>query len=89
MKLIEEMVITELADDFIAVPTGDAAEKFHGVIRLNSTGADIVRGLQEGLSVDEIAEKLVADYDGVDLDTARKCTLEMIEKLRDAGVVTD
>ena len=88
MKLIDTFVITEVANDFVAIPTGAAADMFHGILRLNATGADIVRGLQEGLTVEEIAQKLVEDYDGVDLPSAKKCTEDMIEKLRAAGLVT-
>ena len=89
MKLLDYIFVTKLGNEFVAVPTGAAAAVFHGVIRLNVTGKDIFQGLIDGLSVEEIAAKLVEDYDGVDLATAKKCTEDMIEKLRGAGLVTD
>ena len=89
MKLTYDMIITEIGDDYAAVPTGAAADAFHGIIRLNETGRDIWNGIAEGLSEEEIAERLVELYDGVDKDTARACTEETVKKLRAAGFVTD
>ena len=49
MKLIKTIVLTEVAGDYIAVPVGEATNRFNGVVRLNKTGRDIVQGLIDGL----------------------------------------
>ncbi len=89
MKLIKTIVLTEVAGDYIAVPVGEATNRFNGVVRLNKTGRDIVQGLIDGLELREIAEKLVADYDGVDFDTAWKAAQGVADKLRAEGLLTD
>ena len=48
MKLIEGLVVMETAGETIAVPTGAAAERFHGVVRLNETAAVLVLVLTKG-----------------------------------------
>ena len=87
MKLIGEMTVTEVAGEYIAVPVGEAAEKFRGIVRLNGTALDIWRGLEQGRSEDEIAQTLVDTYEGVDLAKAKENTHAMIEKLLKGGIL--
>ena len=87
MKLIGEMTVTEVAGEYIAVPVGEAAAKFRGIVRLNGTALDIWRGLEQGRSEDEIAQTLVDTYEGVDLAKAKENTHAMIEKLLKGGIL--
>ena len=89
MKVKDGFVLTEVGDDIVAVPTGDAGEEFHGIIRLNDTAAFIWRGVSEGLTAEQIAERMCSEYDGVDIDTALDCTRTMIEKLKSDGIMED
>ena len=41
MKIKEGFVLRQVADQWMAVPIGSMAEKVHGLIALNETGADI------------------------------------------------
>ena len=72
MKLIGSYLITEVDGEQFAVPVGAAAEKVHGLIRLNDTGRDILQGLMDGKSEEEIAAGLHETYADVDslLDAA-------------------
>lgn len=47
MKIKENFVMQELADEYIVIPVGEAADKLHGVIRLNTSGAFIWKMLSE------------------------------------------
>ena len=47
MKLRYEMMIMDMGDEFAAVPVGDDAEKFHGMLKLNKESADILEQLRE------------------------------------------
>lgn len=87
MKLKKEITITEIADEFVAVPLGEAAEAFKGVIRLNKTGKEIMEGLIEGKSEDLIVESLLQKYEGVDAESAFKYVGEITAKLEDAGLL--
>jgi len=82
-------VLTQVGDEFAAVPTGAAAAKFRGIIRLNETAADIYRGIEAGKSVREIAEALVEKYDGVDIEAAEKSACTVIGELKSTGLAQD
>ena len=86
MKIKQGMVLCEVAGSFVAVPTGEALSDFSGVVHLNKTGRDIWNGVANGLSAEEIAAKLVEDYDGVTFEEAKKCTDEIIAKLLSEGL---
>ena len=88
MKLIDGMILTKLDDDFVAVSSGEA-ERFHGIVKLNKTGADIWNLIEEGLDESAIAAKLVEKYDGVDYDNALKNTKYVIDVLKDKGILID
>ena len=81
MKIMEGLVLTEVADDYVVVPMGKAAEKLHGIIRMNKTGRDIWRGIAEGRSVEEIADALLDRYDGVTKEEALSAVRENVDKL--------
>ena len=89
MKLNEQYLKTELGDSAVLVPIDEAAMKFRGIIRLNSTAKDIWEGISAGLTEEQIAEKLVEDYDGVTLEKAKQEVKELFEKLREADVLRD
>ena len=87
MKLLGKMTVTEVAGEYIAVPLGEATEKFKGIVRLNGTGLDIWHALEEGKSEDEIARLLAEKYEGVELSKTKADTHAMIEKLTEAGIL--
>lgn len=53
----------ELDGCIIAVPVGELASKYHGVIKLNDTGAAILEMLKEEISETEIINALIKRYD--------------------------
>lgn len=63
MKIRSGFILREVLGSPMVVATGDAARHFHGMIRLNETGGFIWRGLQDGLTEAQIAEKLAETYD--------------------------
>ena len=63
MKIKETFVMQELADDYIVVPVGEAADRLHGVIRLNKSGAYIWKLLSERqLTEAELTEEICAAF---------------------------
>ncbi len=53
MKVKKELVFQTLGDEIVIVPVGEAAEALHGVLRVNRTGADIIRYLADGMDEDD------------------------------------
>ena len=87
MTFKKHFVLTDLGDEIIAVPMDTGEDDFRGIVRLNETGADIFRGIQAGLSEDEIAAQLVEMYDGLGPDRARTDVRALAEKFREAGLL--
>ena len=64
MKLKYEFETTELADEIIAVPVGDNARDFSGVLNLNDSAAAILKLLQKDTTVEQIVSALLEEYEG-------------------------
>jgi hypothetical protein len=74
MKLKGEFVLREIMGEVIAIPVGDAALGFNGMICLNPVGNEIWKGLQADQTREEILEAIVEAFEvsrqeaGEDLD---------------------
>ena len=64
MKLKYEFETTELGDEIIAVPVGDNARDFSGVLNLNASAAAILKLLGEDTTVDKIVASLMEEFEG-------------------------
>lgn len=62
MKLTMDFEILDLADEMIAVPVGDNADGFHGVLKLNEEAAAIIRLLGQETTAEQIADELLKEY---------------------------
>ena len=89
MKLKNTYVLTEIGNDTVAVPVSESAESSRRVIRLNKTAAEIWRGIEQEKSFEEIAAGLVEKYDGVDQASAMEHIKNTVNKLIEAGIVTE
>ena len=86
MRLKIKCVLAELNGEYVAVPL-KGEESFHGVIRLNDTGATIIRGLQDGMTEQQIAEKLTKEYEGVDYEHALESVSKAMQLLQDNNLL--
>ena len=66
------------------IATGEASRDFHGMIKLNVTGKLVWQGVAEGLTAEEIARRLSAEY-SVGEDKAIADVNCMIERMEKAG----
>lgn len=88
MKINDGMVLTQLGNGYVAVSSGEMTG-FRGIVKLNKTGADIWRFIDEGLDESEIAQKLVDKYDNVDYELALQNTRYIIDVLEQKGIITE
>lgn len=87
MKLKGTYILSEVCDEIVAVPVGDAAAEFSGVIRLNKTGAEIFRCLQAEMKEAQIVEALLEKFDGIDRKRASEDVQNVLKQLEEAGIV--
>lgn len=57
------------------------------LVCVNETGREIVRGLEDGLSVDEIITILIDSYPDIEPDTLREDVMSFVGQLVERGLV--
>ena len=62
MRIKPGYIMREVAGQHVAIATGEASKTFHGMIKINETGAVIWQGIVDGLSLDQIAQTLAEQY---------------------------
>ena len=88
MKLSEEFIMREIAGEHILVPVGAAAAKFNGLITMNEVGKYIVEQLAEEHTVQELVNKITAEYD-VEAQTALTDVETFLDQLREVGALVE
>ena len=81
MKLKQGFSIQKVAGKYIGVPLDEECLDFQGVLQLNETGYRVWQGLEQGLSIDAIAEKFVNEYEGLTIDEAKKSVQSAIDSM--------
>ena len=89
MRIKGQVILSEIDESYFAVPVGKSAEQFHGMVKLNQTGADIWRGLEKGWNPEQIAGQLVNDYNGVDNMSALRAVQKVIDQLKEADLLEE
>lgn len=88
MKLKYEFETTELGDAIIAVPVGDNARSFSGVLNLNDSAAAILKLLRKDTTVEQIVSALLEEFEG----TKEEITAfveKFIDKLRNEDLLSE
>ncbi len=84
MKVKDGFVLRDVAGQAVVIATGAASETFHGMVKLNATGAVIWRAVAEGCTAEEAAERLAGQFD-VPVEQAKADVDGFIEKMRAEG----
>lgn len=86
MKLNPVFVKRDIMGESILVPTAQGAGEYNGLITLNEVGGFIYDLLKDTVDVNELAEKVAAEFE-VDSETARRDTEAFLQKLQNHGVI--
>jgi len=87
MRINDCFVLQEIADEFIVVPVAEEAERLHGIIKLNETGAFIWRYLSEKSATrEEIIRALQSEYK-IEKEKATFDTDTFIKKIDSFGCI--
>lgn len=88
MKLKNEFIMAGLDNEQVAVAAGENTS-FHGLVKLNESGAEVFKGLTEGQNEEELAQRLMKKYEGLDKKTADQAVAIVIDKLKTAGLLEE
>lgn len=91
MKIKSGFILKEVENEnepksAIVIAVGPASKILKGYIKLNETACDLWHGIEKGLSVDEIVEEFVKNYD-VTKEQAQLDVNEIINSLEKIGVI--
>lgn len=86
MKTKSGFILRAVGDNYIIVPVGAEAQKFNGIIKLNSTGKFLWEKLEKGTSEEELVKTLVAEYE-IDEETAKKDVEAFVKKAVSSNLV--
>ena len=89
MKLNNDFLIHDTGNGEMLIPVGEETKKFHGVIKLNATGSEIVHLLEEeDLSLDALLEHFYNEYPDDDKEVIKTSVAEFINKLKEVNAIT-
>ena len=88
MRISDQYMLRQVADEYLVIPVGEAALKVKGLIGLSESGSILYRRLQQGCGQEELVNALLEEYD-VDADTARADTLAFLEQMRRMGILIE
>ena len=88
MKLRGEFVIRQVVDEVLAIPVGNTALEFNGMIMLNAVSRIIWESLSMGATNDEIVTAVTDKFE-VSAEEARADITEFIDKLREINIIED
>ena len=89
MKLKYNFTVMDMGGEFAAVPVGDDAAKFRGMLKLNAVAADIRKSLAEETDTESILSMLKEKYPDTGEDEISNAVAPFIDRLLAEGLLTD
>ena len=86
MKIKRGFVMRDVAGQAVAIATGEASRNFHGMVKLNATGAAVWRGIEAGQSQQDIAESLATRFN-IPIEQATADVDAFVSRMNDAGIL--
>lgn len=80
--------IVQLAEDRMAVPVGDEATAFHGVVALSEPAAYLLDLMKEPQTAENLVEKLLERYE-IDRVVAEKDLYEILKSFRELNLILE
>lgn len=87
MRIKKDFTIQKVGGSWIAVAVGETSKTFHGMVRLNETGAFLWKKMTEAdRTVDELVDALLEEYE-VDRETATRDVENLVNQFRESGIL--
>ena len=86
MQINKYFTIQKVGASYVAVPVGETSKTFHGMVRLNETGAFLWEKMKKDCSEADLVEALLAEYE-VSRETAERDVHRVVELLRENNIL--
>lgn len=87
MKLSDKFLTHNTNGENYMISIGDT--KFKGMIKNNDTASFIIECLKEKTTEENIVDRILNEYEGVDRNTVEKDVKNIMEKLYEIGAIED
>lgn len=88
MRISDQFMLRQVADEYLVIPVGEAALKVKGLIGLSESGSLLYRKLQAGCTEAELVRALLDEYE-IDEATARADIGAFLEQMRRMGILIE
>ena len=89
MKLNNDFLIHDTGNGEMLIPVGEETKKFHGVIKLNETGSEIVHLLDNNdLTMEQLLDHFYQEYPDANKEEIKESVTAFINKLREVNAIT-
>ena len=90
MRLNNDFLIHDTGNGEMLIPVGEESKSFHGIIKLNGTGSEIVHLIEkDDLSMEELLNHFYESYPVEDKDLIEKSVTDFINKLKEINAITN
>ena len=90
MRLNNDFLIHDTGNGEMLIPVGEETKKFHGVVKLNATGSEIVHLLEEqDLSMEQLLTHFYDAYPEEDQNMIKESVTGFINKLQEINAITN
>ena len=87
MQINKDFTIQKVGAQYVAVPVGETSKTFHGMVRLNETGAFLWRARAErDMTEEELVDAILAEYD-VSREIAARDVHRVVATLCENGII--
>lgn len=88
MKTNDNFILRDIAGEYVLIPTKEAAQSFNGMLHLTSTAAFIWEMADQCKTMDEIAFRIVDEFE-TDIETAKRDVRGFLYEFYIRGFVED
>jgi len=87
MKIRDGFVMREVMGQTVVVAVGETSKTFHGMIKMNKQATEIWKGIEAGLTEEEIAKTFTEKYSEVTMEQALADVKSIVAKMVSAGIM--
>lgn len=88
MRIKQGFVMRDVAGQTVIVATGEAAEGFRGMIKVNEAGREIWSAIAEGLDETAVVDRLTERFD-VSREVAERDVAAFVAGMREHGFLAE
>ena len=89
MQIKKDFTIQKVGNSYVAVAVGESSKEFHGMIRLNETGAFLWNLMAEkNCTEDDLVEAILAEYE-VDRETVVADVRHIVAELAENNIFAE